>query len=173
MGADPRIVAVADWLPLITRLCLHAQSGPASACGWNGHGEGVVSVDRDADGGVIFRESGTFTLAAGSADADSAVRSSPKRLSFGNVLRWAIGDNRIALAHQRFGVHAEVALVDLVPAVVGRPSDADADLVAATPHLCGRDRYHARLSLTEAGFDLIWCITGPTKDETLVYAYRR
>lgn len=173
MGADPRIVAVADWLPLITRIALRSHSGPDSCCGWNGHGEGAVSVERAADGSLIFRESGTFTPAAAPTGSDGAQHRSPPRLSFGNVLRWSIDNDRIALAHQRFGASAEVALVDLVPAAADRPTDPEADLVSATPHLCGQDGYEARLRLVNSGFDLIWRITGPAKDETLVHAYRR
>lgn len=177
-GANRGIVAVARWLPAITRLRLRSHSGPDSRCGWNGHGEGRVKVDRDVDGSLIFHESGQFTLTTAQAGTQGATRRAPAPLNFRNVLRWIIHGDRIALAHQRFGADAEVALVELIPAgpvplePVPLETLADADLVSSAPHLCGHDRYHARLRLTGHGFDLTWRITGPAKDETLVHAYR-
>ncbi|MES1948062.1 hypothetical protein C84B14_11961 [Salinisphaera sp. C84B14] len=146
------IIELHSRLADIRRLRFEAEPGPGSHTGWAGHGEAEVAVSVDADG-LRFHESGQFTPAAtGTA------------LSFRNVYRWVVHDDRIALWHERFGCEAAVWLFDLVAA-------APDELIAAERHLCGEDRYDARLRLVEHGFELGWSITGPRKDEKLAYRY--
>lgn len=156
-GGNRGIVAVARRLPAIARLGLRSRSGPGSRCGWSGHGEAVVRVERDEDGSLVFHETGRFVPAHGGAP-----------LGLRNVLRWSVDADRIVLAHRRFGTAAEVRLVELVAVGPG----ATAGLVCREPHRCGDDRYFARLRLSGDGFVLLWRITGPGKDETLRHAYR-
>ncbi|MES1951685.1 hypothetical protein S4A8_12562 [Salinisphaera sp. S4-8] len=151
---QPAIIELRERLAAIRRLRFTARPGPHSRTGWAGQGEAEVRIGDDEDG-LRFHESGTFTPEASGAP-----------VAFRNVYRWQCHDDRIALWHERFGREAAVWLFDLVA--------IRADMfVAADSHLCGADRYDARLTLVDAGFDLCWTIAGPHKDETLTYRYRR
>lgn len=85
--------------------------------------------------------------------------------AYRNVYRWQWTGHCLSLAHERFGAEAPVLLVDLVPA-------DGATLVAEQPHLCGRDRYHARVRPISDGLMIAWRISGPDKDEYLHAVYR-
>ncbi len=87
-------------------------------------------------------------------------------VAFSNVYRWITATDRIRLLHERHGRDQPVWLFDLVP------DSASHALTAAHPHICGSDHYTARLELNEEGFDLLWTIQGPRKDEFLHYSYR-
>lgn len=140
-------------MPRLRRLTFSAAPGPGSQTGWAGSGEAEVSTT--IDGQVLrLHERGTFV-------PDGAAQG----LRFQNVYRWHFDDTNIALAHERFGRQAAVALFDLVPAGARA-------LVSQTAHHCGADDYAARLNLRADGFDLAWTITGPYKNEALHYAYR-
>lgn len=147
------IIRLETLLPNLSRFTFSAQSGQASAVGWNGRGEGRIEVTRE-NHSVRFFESGTFTL-------DGQTRSVPMR----NVYRWDIHPDRIALSHERRGVEDAVSLFDLVV-------ENDDTLVSAEVHQCAADAYSARLTLTEDGIDLAWRIVGPRKDERILYHYR-
>ena len=151
---QPAIIELRERLAAIRRLRFTARPGPQSRTGWAGQGEAEVRIGDDADG-LRFHESGMFTPEA----SDTPV-------AFRNVYRWQFHDDRVALWHERFGRAAAVWLFDLVPIDTGVYAAADS-------HLCGADRYDARLTLVDAGFDLRWSIAGPRKDETLAYHYRR
>ena len=153
IAAKTAIIELHSRLSDIRRLRFQATPGDGSQTGWAGHGEAEVAVSLDADG-LRFHESGEFTPAATGA-----------AVAFRNVYRWVTQGDRIALWHERFGAKDAVWLFDLVAAGPG-------ELVAAERHVCGDDRYDARLRLVEHGFDLRWSITGPRKDERLAYQYR-
>ncbi len=72
------------------------------------------------------------------------------------------------MSHERRGAAAAVRLFELIPA---GPGDS-ADWVAREAHQCAADRYRARLTLADEGFDLEWIIEGPRKNERLYYRYR-
>lgn len=151
------IIRLAERLTSIRRLDFVSRPGPGSRSGWAGRARGDVRVEvcEEAQGKTIrFHESGTFLLEG---------RSTP--VPFGNCYRWAIGDARIALFHERRGADQAVWLFDLI-------AEGPETLVSAEAHLCGADRYRAHLALVEDGFDLSWRIQGPRKDEHLGYRYR-
>lgn len=137
----------------LTRLCFEATPGPGSCTGWRGHGEAHVEAVCESDG-IRLHEHGRFMP----ADHDRAV-------TFRNVYCWQWTGDRLSLAHERFGRERPVPLFELAPA-------GDDALMCCSAHHCGADRYRARLELVANGFDLVWHIAGPSKDEHLVYRYR-
>ncbi|WP_342588724.1 DUF6314 family protein [Salinicola lusitanus] len=147
------IIRLSAVLPSLSRFEFVAQSGAASAVGWNGWGSGTADVARQQDT-VRFFESGTFT-------PDGQDRSIPMR----NVYRWDLHSERISLSHERRGTAAAVWLFDLIA------SDEDT-LVSAEVHQCAADAYSATLTLVSDGIDLEWRIVGPRKDERILYRYR-
>ena len=140
-------------MPRLAHLAFTATPGPRSRTGWAGQGEARIESSHDPDG-IRLHESGHFTPQATGTP-----------VAFRNVYRWVNQGDRLALWHERFGRDAAVWLFDL--AATGTD-----ELATIEAHLCGADRYDARLSLAVEGFDLRWSITGPNKDETLAYRYR-
>nr|WP_163503795.1 DUF6314 family protein [Halomonas socia] len=149
------IIRVTHRLASIARVSFTSCSSERSQCAWSGSGEGSVGVSQDADG-LRFHEQGRFRLDRGGA-----------AVAFRNVYRWALHDDRLGLYHERRGKAHAVWLFDLVSAAEGD------GLVARDDHLCGDDRYSARLTLHDDGVDLDWRISGPRKDERLYYRYRQ
>ncbi|WP_431025785.1 DUF6314 family protein [Halomonas sp. H5] len=152
------IIRLAECLTSIRRLAFISRPGPDSRSGWAGRARGEVRVEVSVeaqDKTIRFFESGTFLLEG---------RATP--VPFSNCYRWELGDTRIALFHERRGADQAVWLFALI-------AQGPASLVSAEAHLCGEDRYRARLSLVDEGFDLSWTIQGPRKDESLSYRYRR
>ena len=137
----------------LKRLCFEATPGPGSGTGWRGHGEARIEAVSEADG-IRLHEHGRF-VPAGHGRA----------VAFRNVYHWQRTDDRLSLAHERFGRERPVPLFELAPAASGV-------LACCHAHHCGADRYRARLELMDNGFDLIWHIAGPIKDEHLRYRYR-
>ncbi|MGB8711894.1 MAG: DUF6314 family protein, partial [Onishia taeanensis] len=126
-------------------------------CEWSGEGYGSVTVSEDDQVRcfhVRFHEEGHFALAGQS-----------REVAFRNVYRWELEEDRLRLFHERRGREAAVWLFDLIEAEDG------SGLVAAAPHLCGEDRYTARLAVNSDGFALDWRIQGPRKDESIAYRY--
>lgn len=140
-------------LSRISALSFTTAPGARSRTGWSGAGHADV-VCEAGEGCLRFFEHGLFTP-AGNARA----------LTFRNIYRWQPGDNALSLSHERFGRDRPVWLFDLVAAGPDR-------LASAKPHVCGRDLYHGELLLNDSGFTLAWTISGPAKDEHLVYQYR-
>lgn len=152
------IIRLQALLPTIRRLDFTSRSGSGSQCAWSGKGHGSVAVAIDADASVRFSETGHFRLDAPESRA----------VPFRNVFRWRPGSELIALSHERRGADAAVWLFDLIAA----PAGENANLVSREVHLCGDDRYRAKLTFIDGGFDLDWTISGPKKDERLHYRYR-
>lgn len=148
------ITRLAQRLTSITRFRFTSSSGAQSHCAWNGSGQGSVCVSQAADG-LRFHEQGQFRLEQGNSE-----------IAFSNVYRWSLHEDRLALFHERRGKAHAVWLFDLTSEANGTA------LVSHAPHLCGADRYMARLEPQHDGFDLEWRIHGPRKDEHLVYRYR-
>lgn len=152
------IIRLQALLPTIRRLDFTSRSGSGSQCAWSGEGQGSVVVVTCADASVRFSETGHFRLDASTANA----------VPFRNVFRWTPSREQFALSHERRGAEAAVWLFDLIAAGDGER----ADLVSREAHLCAADRYRARLTFMDDGFDLEWIISGPKKDELLHYRYR-
>lgn len=148
------IIRLADRLTAIRRLDFTSHSGDGSHCGWSGHGQGEVTVSHAIDA-LRFHERGHFRSTQGE-----------RTVPFRNVYRWECHADHVRLFHERRGETHAVWLFDLVA------DPASDDLVEACAHLCGADRYSARLTFASEGFDLHWRITGPRKDERLHYRYR-
>jgi len=152
------MVALRRHLLSTSEVYFSSQPGAHSRTGWAGHGEGRVTVTTDADDSVVFTENGRF---------HPAIAPDAPPVSFRNVFRWTFLGDRVGLAHERRGAEAAVRLFDLAP------GDTPDIWLSCHDHLCGDDRYRARLVVTPRGFDLRWTIEGPRKDEHLHYRYRR
>ena len=141
-----------DCLRHIRSLRFVAESG--SETGWNGIGQGEVTVGVPAEGVLTFTELGTWQSAAG------------KEFQFRNVFRWSmLGPEIVRLEHLRFGPEHPMFLFDLAPTVSGA-------WLSASPHICREDCYSAELKPEEWGLSLSWAITGPKKQESIRYQYR-
>jgi hypothetical protein len=147
--------------PVWERLCLvetlsfHARPRSDTNSGWEGTGEGEVTVDRPHPLTAIFHERGTWKPSGG------------REMPFRNVYRWTADPEGtlIRLEHLRFGARRPVPLFDLIP--------VDDDVMESSePHACAEDRYSARLLHDQEVIRLNWTIRGPRKDESLDYTYR-
>ena len=144
------------WQRLTTVRALHSECRSQLQTGWNGRGEGRVSVESPAPTTLVFSEEGHWQNERGI------------RFPFRNIYRWTLHTSeprRIALEHLRFGPQNPVFLLDLVPASAHC-------LRAVTPHVCSEDRYDATLSLIDNTLLFEWTVKGPAKDEHLLYTYR-
>lgn len=79
--------------------------------------------------------------------------------------RWTRVEGGLRLAHIRRGPDHPVELGVLAP-------DGDGGLATVRPHLCGEDRYDARLVVDGPMLRLEWRVRGPSKDQRLVHEYR-
>lgn len=156
---EAAILALRQRLLSTSKVSFSSQPQSGSQSGWAGRGSGTVEVEVEthADASLTFTESGRFRL-EGAAES----------IAFRNVFRWTPQADAIVLSHERRGAEAAVRLFELIPA---KPDD-NADWVAREAHQCVADRYQARLTFTDDGFDLEWTITGPKKNEYLRYRYR-
>ena len=80
-----------------------------------------------------------------------------------NRYRWTLLPDGVNLSHVRR--QEPVDLVTLVPV-------SDVFLAPREPHLCGKDCYLLDVELKSSGFDALWRIRGPKKDERIRYCYR-
>ncbi len=127
-----------------------------SATGWSGQGAGTVSVTLPRDACVVWQERGTWQNQQGTI------------MPFHNRYRWTgVGDRRLRLEHLRF--QTPVHLIDLVPCCNDpKPQTWQAE----QPHACGDDAYHLSLQRHDIALQMDWTITGPHKQEHIVYWYR-
>lgn len=119
----------------------------------SGHGSVTVEEEEGDLPGLRVREEGVWEPGRG------------RELRFLNRYRWTRGADGLGLEHLRRGAGRPVFLVELV-------SDGDGGLVSREPHLCGEDRYRARVRLVEGGVSLSWRILGPKKRQRLESVYR-
>lgn len=145
----------AVWPRLTGVRLLLFESSSRAGTGWDGTGSGLVDVEQPDPDTVVWLESGTWLGPSGSA------------VSFSNSYRLRREGRSLGVSHLRRGRLQPVELVRLDP--VG-PAEPD-QWRAAEPHLCGADRYDARLRVTQEAVLLDWWITGPAKDESLRYRY--
>ncbi|MDK2778483.1 MAG: DUF6314 family protein [Pseudomonadota bacterium] len=127
-----------------------ATPGPGSRTGWQGWGQGQVTVERVSATELHFIEQGSFTLHNGPA------------VEMHNRFIWQQSRGGVTLSHGRRG--EPVFLFELIPA-------GDALWRSAQDHVCIDDLYSGNLTENANGFELIWHIHGPKKNEQLVYRY--
>lgn len=154
---EAAILALRQRLLSTSKVSFSSQPLSGSQSGWAGRGHGTVEVEAYADASLTFTESGRFQL-------EGAIES----IAFRNVFRWTPTPNAIALSHERRGSGAAVRLFELIPT----GTNEGADWIAREAHQCAADRYRARLTPVDEGFDLQWSIEGPRKNECLYYRYR-
>ncbi|MEL7168398.1 MAG: DUF6314 family protein [Bacteroidota bacterium] len=143
------------WQRIATIRSLYFDAKSTSATGWTGRGKGQVIVSQPSDDALGFEESGLFTPGRG------------EPFVFHNVYRWTRNADTsplIQLEHLRFGVNHPVLLFDLAP-------ETPTLWRSTAPHVCGDDRYTARLDIEPDHLRLTWIIKGPAKAESLVYRY--
>jgi hypothetical protein len=127
-----------------------------AATGWDGGGSGLVSIESNEAGTVIFREAGVFTPAHG------------RPLDFRNIYRWTLhGTDAVRLDHLRRGQDQPVHLFDLSVS-----AGQESTWASREPHRCAADRYSARCEIGDGIIELHWRIIGPRKNETIDYQYR-
>ena len=117
-------------------------------------GSGIVSVEPEPGGALIFRESGVW---------DYGPEFSGTR--FTDVLRWTLdptGDG-VHLEHLRRGTDRPVPLVHLTWSGV--------QLESVAAHRCGHDLYSARLRRVSGEVELEWTVRGPGKGYVMVRSY--
>ncbi|MFT5447725.1 MAG: hypothetical protein ACI9DC_002902 [Gammaproteobacteria bacterium] len=143
-----------EWQRLCDVTALRFISRSAKASGWNGSGEGTVSVAQPSANTVTFTESGHWQSDTG------------RRLKFSNVFRWSPGESRsvIRLEHLRFGPDKPVYLFELDP-------QDDQTWQSTRPHVCGDDVYSVIMNMSADQIELQWMIKGPNKDEDIRYWY--
>lgn len=124
--------------------------GPASQTGWQGSGQGRVTVERQGSDELHFAEVGEFTLASG------------QTVVMHNRFIWQKRPSGLALSHGRRG--EPVFLFELVPLTEGVWRSVQ-------DHVCIHDLYSGELTEKSGGFTLVWHIRGPKKDEQLFYHY--
>ena len=137
-------------LSSVSRFTFESDGGPASQTGWDGEAVGAVEVI-ERDGVIEYCETCRYTPKGGGG------------MDLKNRYRWTLLPDGVNLAHIR-----RIEPVDLVTLV---PVDGYT-LVERTDHLCGDDCYRLRIELKELGFDAIWTINGPRKNERIYYRYR-
>lgn len=139
-------------LGTISHVRFSAESGLASRTRWCGQGEGLVRVSTQVCG-VRFVESGYFLG-----------RNSVNRAAFRASWLWELTDECLRLSHERYGGDSPTFLCNLIAYDMTH-------LTNECAHLCGADSYRCSLALTDRGLDVAWSISGPRKDENLVYRY--
>lgn len=128
-----------------------------SQTGWNGTGEGGVSVEIETDVSCLFHEKGIWKG-----------QESHTESTFYNVYRWTLkpDEGKIGLEHLRFGTQSPVFLFDLQVTGPGR-------LTYVEPHPCGEDLYFAHLSWNARAIEMVWRVVGLKKNEEIEYFYTK
>ena len=121
--------------------------------GWNGKGNGFVTVSEPSEGMLLFTEEG-YWKPNGRND-----------LHFTNVFRWTKFKDALRLEHLRYGPENPIFLFDLAPGVNG-------EWHSQNPHHCGEDCYSGSLALAGNQILVHWQIRGPRKNESIRYVYQ-
>jgi hypothetical protein len=149
-------VLVTFWNELseVTQLTFVAKTQSDEEKGWNGKGDGPVTVIREDANTLIFHEKGIWK---GKLSTE---------LNFTNIFRWTrnLDSNLISLEHLRRGPGHPVFLFHLAPTNKLTLSSVDA-------HLCGRDTYFGQMHINDHHLRLSWKIIGPKKNEEIDYYY--
>jgi hypothetical protein len=148
---DATLAEIWQRLRAVQALCFVAHS--EAGTGWDGTGEGVVSVSEPREGVLVFDESGRWHPLRGRASR------------FTNVFRWSLVGGYLRLEHLRFGQDRPVFLFDLAPG-------ADGIWREISPHECREDCYCATVRVEVDMLIVHWTIYGPRKRESIEYTYR-
>lgn len=89
VGTTGALAALLEVLAAVRSLRFEARS--EAGTGWDGVGEGTVTVARPAEGVIVFEESGIWRPPG------------RRELSFTNVFRWTAVGDVLRLDHLRFG----------------------------------------------------------------------
>lgn len=137
----------------VTQLTFNAKTKSKEERGWNGKGQGEVSVAKEGDNRLSFTEKGTWQGKQG-------------EVSFSNVFRWTLDRHAgvISLEHLRRGPDHPVFLFYLAPS--GKHSLSSVD-----SHLCGGDTYFGQIHFDRYSLRLNWRVIGPKKNEEIDYYY--
>lgn len=143
-----------DILSDVKKLTFNAKSKEES--GWNGRGNGEVTVTKESANVLLFQEKGSWN------------NKHRQEIDFSNTFRWTLdpSGNAISLEHLRFGSSRPVFLFQLAP--IGRNALSSID-----SHLCGGDVYFGQVLLDQRSLRLNWRVIGPKKNEEIDYFYLR
>jgi hypothetical protein len=149
-------VLLAFWERLlgVTQVTFHARTKSKEEKGWNGKGQGEVTIAKDGPHTLIFNERGTWQNKQGT------------EVNFSNVFRWNL-DRRvgvISLEHLRRGPDQPVFLFHLAPSGKHALSSIDS-------HLCEGDTYFGQIHFDRYSLRLNWRVIGPKKNEEIDYYY--
>lgn len=147
----PDSIQIWDRLRSVTQIKFRAQSGLQN--GWNGEGEGSVTVENSQKDVLIFFEYGEWKSTDG------------HRFSFKNTYRWKRTASGLHLEHLRLGINNPVFLVELHPVSAN-------NWKSRKPHACGDDLYSGTLNVHADKIHLEWIVRGPRKDEKLLNTYK-
>ena len=141
-------------LLLVKQLSFRAYSRSKGAAGWNGQGEGEVSVNKKDSNTLVFKEKGIWR------------GKDHQEVGFTNSFRWTFDriSRVISVEHLRRGEEHPVFLFHLAP------SSSDS-LTSVDSHLCGGDSYFGQVNFDQNGLKLKWRVIGPKKDEEIEYCY--
>jgi hypothetical protein len=149
-------VVQAAWekLQTVKHLTFHATTKSKEERGWNGKGQGEISVSKENDHTLVFHEKGTWH------DTQN------NEMNFSNVFRWTLERHTalISLEHLRYGINSPVFLFHLAPS--GNNSLASVD-----SHLCSGDSYFGQIHYDQHSLRFYWRIIGPQKNEEINYYY--
>lgn len=138
----------------VTQLTYHAKSKSEDERGWNGKGQGEVSITKESPRALIFNEKGIWQGKQG------------PEVGFSNVFRWTLDRNAgiISLEHLRRGPDNPVFLFHLAPTSKQSLSSIDS-------HLCGGDTYFGQIHFDRYSLRLNWRVIGPKKNEEIDFYY--
>lgn len=153
-GAIPVLLEFWDKLLHVKRLAFNATSKSKEELGWDGRGQGEVSVVKEDGRTLIFQEKGLWRNKQG------------QDIAFSNVFRWTLDRYAgvISLEHLRRGAENPVFLFHLAPSSKHSLSSVDS-------HLCEGDAYFGQIHFDSHHLRLNWRVIGPKKNEEIEYYY--
>lgn len=138
----------------VTQLKFTAKTRSLEEGGWNGRGQGEVTVIPESSNILIFQEKGSWVGKEGA------------EIAFSNSFRWVLDrqTGMISLEHLRRGLNHPVFLFHLAPA--NRHT-----LTSVDSHMCADDTYFGQLISMSHCLRLKWRVIGPKKNEEMDYYY--
>jgi hypothetical protein len=138
----------------VKHLLFHARTKLKEEGGWQGRGQGEVSVTHEGENILIFQEKGSWK------------NEMNKEIDFSNTFRWTFDQSRgvISLEHLRRGPNHPVFLFHLAPS-------KNHCLISLDPHHCAADTYFGQLFCDQHSLRLHWRVIGPKKNEEMDYYY--
>jgi len=141
-------------LSTVKQLIFHAKTKSSQEVGWNGKGQGEVSILKNSYTTLVFQEKGQWQNQEGHA------------VNFTNAFRWTLDKETamISLEHLRRGPDHPVFLFHLTPI-------SPSSLISVDSHLCEGDIYFGQLHFDANHLRLNWRVIGPKKNEEIDYYY--